>query len=253
MTPPSTRIAALFDIHGNVPALDAVLEQVRKAQVDEIVIGGDVLPGPMPREALERLMQLDMPMRFLKGNGDRVVVSQMAGTEPTEVPEAFRPDIRWNARQLQLGHGAFVAGWPKTLRVQVQGLGDVLFCHATPRSDTEIFTRLTAESLLIPVLSEPQVPMVVCGHTHMQFDRMIGTVRVVNAGSVGMPFGDPGAYWLLLGPDVQLQHTMYDLTAAADRIRASAYPSAADFAAKNILNPPTEAQMLQAFTNVSFR
>lgn len=247
------RIAALFDIHGNLPALDAVLAHVREAAVDEIVVGGDVLPGPMPRESLERLMQLDTPIRFIRGNGDRVVLGQMSGIEPTEVPAAFRGDIRWNAEQLQQGHKAFLAGWPKTLNVQVDGVGEVLFCHATPRSDTEIFTRLTAEALLLPVFADANVPMVICGHTHMQFDRMIGSVRVVNAGSVGMPFGAPGAYWLLLDKDVQLQQTAYDLTAAAEQIRASASPSAADFAARNVLNPPTEEAMLQAFTNATFR
>jgi len=94
---------------------------------------------------------------------------------------------------------------------------------------------------------------VICGHTHMQFDRMIGSTRVVNAGSVGMPFGAPGADWLLLGPDVELRHTAYDLTAAAERIRASHYPQAEDFAARNVLQPPTEADVLPGLTSASFR
>ena len=89
--------------------------------------------------------------------------------------------------------------------------------------------------------------MVVCGHTHMQFDRTIGHLRVVNAGSVGMPFGDPGAYWLLLGPDAQLRVTRYELAAAAERIRQTEYPQAADSAARHVLQPPSEAEMLQLF------
>jgi diadenosine tetraphosphatase ApaH/serine/threonine PP2A family protein phosphatase len=91
--------------------------------------------------------------------------------------------------------------------------------------------------------------VVVCGHTHMQFDRMIGTTRVVNAGSVGMPFGEPGAYWLLLGPDVELRHTSYDLKRAAERIRQTDYPQAEDFAARYVLQPPSEGEMLEVFTN----
>ena len=87
----------------------------------------------------------------------------------------------------------------------------------------------------------------------MQFDRMIGSLRVVNAGSVGMPFGEPGAYWLLLGPNVQLRHTPYDLTEAAESIRDTNYPQAQDFAAHNILQPPSEGEMLEVFTRVELR
>ena len=97
------------------------------------------------------------------------------------------------------------------------------------------------------------MPLVVCGHTHMQFDRTIGGVRVVNAGSVGMPFGEPGAYWLLLGPNIQFQRTTYDLAKAAERIRATNYPQAQDFAARNVLQPPSETEMLEAFSKVELR
>jgi len=81
----------------------------------------------------------------------------------------------------------------------------------------------------------------------MQFDRMVGGVRVVNAGSVGMPFGKPGADWLLLGPGVQLRHTDYDLPRAAALVRCTDYPDAANFAAHSILNPPSEKTMLERF------
>ena len=127
------------------------------------------------------------------------------------------------------------------------GLGDVLFCHATPRNDTEIFTRLTPEERLLPVFQDVEASLVVCGHTHMQFDRRVGRLRVVNAGSVGMPFQAPGAYWLLLGPDIELRRTPYDLEDAARRIRATAYPQAEDFAANNVLTTPSETDTLQAF------
>jgi len=97
------------------------------------------------------------------------------------------------------------------------------------------------------------VPVVVCGHTHMRFDRTIGRVRVLNAGSVGMPYGEPGAYWLLLGPTVQFRHTHYDLTKAAERIRDTNYPQAHDFAAHNVLQPPSEGEMLEVFTQVELK
>jgi predicted phosphodiesterase len=208
-------VAALYDIHGNLPALEAVLEEIRQAKVDFIVVGGDVLPGPMSLESLRCLLDLDIPVQFIQGNGDREVLAQRAGIESSAIPEQFREVMRWSARQLRPEDERLVASWPATLRVEIPGLGEALFCHATPRSDTEIFTRLTPEDCLLPVFEGLNVPLVICGHTHMQFDRMIGRVRVVNAGSVGMPFGEPGADWLLLGPGVQFRHTSYDLTGAA--------------------------------------
>jgi predicted phosphodiesterase len=242
------RVAAIYDIHGNLPALEAVLEDARRAEVERIVVGGDVVPGPMPREALTRLLELEIPVDFIQGNGEAAVLAVMAGGEPTTVPEPFREVVRWTARQLDPEHEARMAGWPATLRLEVPGLGGVLFCHATPRSDTEIFTRRTPEERLLPVFAGLDVPIVVCGHTHMQFDRRIGEVRVVNAGSVGMPFGEPGADWLLLGPDVLLRRTPYDLATAAERVRGTSYPQAEQFAEGNILRPPAEAEMLEAFS-----
>jgi len=251
------RIAAIYDIHANLPALEAVLQDIREARIDHVVVGGDVLPGPMPQETLACLhdLALDIPVEFIQGNGDRVVLAQMRGTESSEVPEQFREVIRWNAQQLHPEHERWLASWPKTLRLQIRGLGEVLFCHATPRSDTEVFTRLTPEDRLLPVFETEEVngAVVVCGHTHMQFDRNIGRVRVVNAGSVGMPFGPPSAYWLSFEPDVQLRHTPYDLAKAAERIRDTQYPQAQDFAARNVLEPPSEEKTLEAFTRVELK
>jgi predicted phosphodiesterase len=247
------RVAALYDIHANLPALEAVLRDVRKAGADRIVVGGDVVPGPMPRETIACLLSLDIPARFIQGNGDRVVASQMRGVEPAEVPEPHRGVIRWVAQQLQPEHERLLESWPLTLRVAIPGLGDVLFCHATPRNDRDIFTRLTPEARLVPVFGGLDVPLVVCGHTHMQFDRMAGKVRVVNAGSVGMPFGEPGAYWLLLGRGVELRQAPYDLTGAADRVRATPYPQAEEFAARNVLQPPSERETLELFAKAELK
>ena len=242
------RVAALYDIHGNLPALEAVLRDVRDAGVDHIVIGGDVLPGPMPRESLACLQALDLPVQYIQGNGDREVIAPTGA-----VPEMYRESMRWNAEQLRPEDARMLAAWPLTLRVAIDGIGDVLFCHATPRNDTEIFTRQTPDEPLLPIFGGLGVQLAVCGHTHMQFDRTIGAVRVVNAGSVGMPFGDPGAYWLLLGPRVELRRTSYDLAAAAERIRATAYPKADEFAARNVLQPPSEQEILAAFSAAELR
>jgi predicted phosphodiesterase len=242
------RIAALYDIHGNLPALEAVLGEIRETGADQIVVGGDVLPGPMPAATLDCLMALEIPARFLYGNGEIAVLEQLDGRDPAQVPEAYRPVIRWNAEQLSPAQQNELRSWPKVIR-----LNDVLFCHATPRDENECFTDLTAENLLLPVFAGVDAPLVVCGHTHMQFDRRIGKTRVVNAGSVGMPFGSAGADWLWIDGDVQLRHTDYDLSRAAERVRATNYPGADEFAARHILNPPAAAEMLQAFTNVHFK
>jgi putative phosphoesterase len=247
------RVAALYDIHGNFPALEAVMSEVREAGVDQIVVGGDVLLGPIPGETLAYLDSIDIPIRFISGNCDRLVVELRSGKESNEVPEAVRANLRWVAEQITTEDQVRIADWPKTVTLHIDGAGEVLFCHATPRNDTEIFTRLTAEDRLLPVFDSVNASMVVCGHSHMQFDRTIGRVRVVNAGSVGMPFGTPGADWLLLGPDVELRHTSYDLARAADRIRATGYPQAEEFAARNVLQPPTEDAMLQAFSRTELK
>ena len=168
-------------------------------------------------------------------------------------PESIVEIYRWTAAQLQPEFDLVLARWPKTLQLEIDGLGQVLFCHSTPRSETEVFTRLTPEDRLLPLFEPLQVSMLVCGHTHMQFDRMIGRTQVVNAGSVGMPFGEPGAYWLLLGPDIQLRHTPYDLAKAAERIRSTQYPQAQEFAAGNVLQPPPEEKTLEAFSRVELR
>lgn len=247
------RVAAIYDIHANFPALEAVLRDAREAGVDRILVGGDVLPGPMPLETLACLRDLDLPVHCLKGNGDRVVLEEIAGVESGEVPESFRGVVRWVAEQLDPEHEQWIAGWPPTLRLAIDSVGEVLFCHATPRNDTEIFTRLTPEDRVRQAFAGVDAPLAVCGHTHMQFDRQIGPTRVLNAGSVGMPYGDPGAYWLLLGPGVELRRTVYDLHRAADRIRATGYPQANEFANHDLLRPRSEREMLDLFSKAELR
>lgn len=246
-------IAALCDIHANLPALEAVLDEIRHLDVHQIVVGGDVLPGPMPCETLERLQHLNVPTHFLYGNGEIAVLEQKAGRTPSAVPEPYRPVIQWTAQQLDDSHAHLLATWPPTVRLEIAGLGGVLFCHATPRNENELFTKLTLETRLLPVFENISASVVICGHTHMQFDRMVGNIRVVNAGSVGMPFGKPGAAWLLLGPDIQFRHTHYDLAQAAERVRATRYPQAEEFAATNILHPPSEAEMLDLFARAELK
>jgi hypothetical protein len=192
-------------------------------------------------------------VQFIQGNGDREVLAWMRGIETASVPPQFHEVMRWTARQLHPDYERVLASWPQTLRLTIPRLGDVLFCHATPRSDTEIFTRLTPEARLVRIFEQVDAGLVVCGHTHMQFDRMIGGTRVVNAGSVGMSFQGRGAWWLLLGPDVELRRTDFDVDRAAERIRATMYPQAEEFAARNVLEPPSDTATLESFSRVELK
>lgn len=257
------RVAALYDIHGNLPALEAVLEEVRNVDADQIVIGGDILPGPMSRECLELLLTLDIPIQFIYGNCELAVLAQMGAmrgvpvtywgtTSGRPLPDPDLQNMRWTAQQV-LEYEPLLASWTKTLHLQIDGLGDVLFCHGTPRSETEIFTKLTSEDRLLLLFEGLNADMVLCGHTHMQFDRMIGKTRVINAGSIGDPYGEPGAYWALLGPDVELRRTHYDFTNAAERIRNTQYPGAEEFAAHSVLQPYSEKEILELFSTAELK
>jgi len=247
------RIAVLSDIHGNLPALEAVLRDVRAAGVERLIVAGDVLVGPLSRETLALLLSLDPPVQFLQGNVEVAVLAVAAGDDPGPMPESAREMVRWTARQHTAEELRLVASWPKSLRLQVAGLGSVHVCHGTPRHENEIFTRLTREERLRPLFDGLGADLVVCGHTHMPFDRRVGSTRVVNAGSVGMPFGRPGADWLLLGPDVRPQHADFDLAAAAARLRATTFPDAGDFVERYVLHPPTEEAMLAAYARAELR
>jgi predicted phosphodiesterase len=214
-------VAALYDVHGNLPALEAVLAEV---DADLILVGGDVVAGPWPAETLGRLRALGDRGRFIRGNADREVVEPSregrAGGPPPGVMEFVRE--RLTVDQLE-----FLAALPLTETVKVDGLGEVLFCHATPRSDEELLTRISPDERWLAALAGVEATVVVCGHTHVQFDRMIDGYRVVNAGSVGMPYErEPGAYWLVLGPDVELRRTACDVPDISSSGWPEEWPSA---------------------------
>ena len=226
------RIAALYDIHGNLPALEATLADVRAEGVDLIVVGGDVLPGPMPRECLDLLFDAGIALRCLHGNGEREVLADLAGREMTTVPEAFRPMMHWNGQQLTAGQRREIGTWPGTVQID-----DMLFCHATPKNDVDVFNKSSpGDAKLLEMFGPVDARLVVCGHTHRQFERALGDIRIVNAGSVGMSVEGPGARWLLIGASVDPRCTAYDIAAAAMRIRATSYPRAEEFASGSWLS-----------------
>jgi putative phosphoesterase len=248
------KIAALYDIHGNLPALNAVLEDLKEVQPDLIVVGGDIISGPLPEQTLKRLFQLDNQVHSIRGNGDREVLLAFDGQPINrqylpDVSEKALEEIHWVAKQLTRSQRDFLAVLPEQIVLQVEGLGRILFCHATPRNDEEIFTPITPDERLSTLFSHVTQEIVVCGHTHMQFKRQLSNLHILNAGSVGMPYADqPGAYWLLLSPQgYEFRRTAYDGETAAQTIRASGNPYAQAFAEENVLKVPTAAEAAELF------
>ena len=166
------RVAALYNIHGNLPALEAVLHELRREGIDRVVVGGDVVPGPMSSESVDRVLNLGLPTDFVRGNGELAALAERAGS-PSGVPEAYRDVVRWSGESLTAEQADAIASWPRTVLLRIPPLGDVLFCHATPRNENEIFTKLTREERMLEIFRGLDVAMVVCGHTHMPFDLMV--------------------------------------------------------------------------------
>jgi predicted phosphodiesterase len=240
------RVAALYDVHGNLPAFEAVLDEVAREAPDLIVVGGDVALGPLPIETLERLLALEHPVRCVRGNTDREIVELYDGAPPPGDGLWERRNA-WTAHLLEERHRDTLASFAETVVVEVDGLGGTLFCHGSPRRDDEPITRVTPDGRLADLLAGVDEKLVVCGHTHVQFDRTHAVARVVNAGSVGMPAeGRRGAYWLMLGPEVELRRTEYDVEAAARRFRTTAFPEIEEFVERVVAEDPTRAERTSA-------
>ncbi len=203
------RVAALYDMHANLPALEAVVAELD--DVDAVVIGGDVVWGPWPQETMDLLRSLDGDVRWIMGNADRDVFDRVDGT--------WKETNDWCADRLSDEHLAFLRSRPATTSID-----DVLYCHGSPRNDTDLITVITPPERITQWCADVHERTIVCGHTHGQFERTVGALRVINAGSVGEPFGDRGAYWAIIGDDIELRFTTYDVDATAAAIVETGYP-----------------------------
>jgi predicted phosphodiesterase len=239
----------LCDIHGNLPALRAVLDDVAHEGVETVVIGGDAVGGPLPVETIERLMALGEGARFVRGNADREIVEAYDRRQPEAgAPAGPERTAAFAAARISSGQRDFLDGFEPTVALAVNGLGEVLFCHGSPRSDTEIITTATTAERLRGILAGVEESVVVCGHTHRQFDRRVDGWRVINAGSVGIPYeGRSGAYWALLGPDVELRRTEYDLDSALEELRAGGFPDLDDLLQESLLTPFDPDEVAELF------
>jgi putative phosphoesterase len=244
------RVAALYDVHGNLRALEAVLTEVEREGVDAIVLGGDFAAGPLGPEVLDRLRAMGDRAHFLSGNAEREMI------EPKYLADDPGAAERLGSVRERLGSEGmdFLRNLSATVVLDVERLGRVLFCHGSPRTDMEILTRATPEERLRAALTGVDADVVVCGHTHMQFRRELDGYTVVNAGSVGMPYeGRLGAYWALLGPDIEHRRTEYDVEAAVADAREVGYPGADDEYAETLLQPATAEEASAYFEQLALQ
>jgi putative phosphoesterase len=221
------RVAAISDIHGNLPALEAVLAEIDVEGVDAIAVAGDTAHGPWPAEVVDLLV--DRGAHCVRGNADREVI---------ERSDRYGLLAQWSADRLGERRLAVVRSWPLTVELQV-GLGRVLVCHSTPMSDDPIYTRITPDDELVAIFASVDADVLLCGHTHMQYDRTLTSgLRIVNPGSVGMPYeGARGAYWALIGSDVEFRRAEYDVEAAVAAINVMAAP-VYEKLLEQLLDPP---------------
>jgi putative phosphoesterase len=244
------RIAALYDIHGNLRALEAVLAEVQAFAPDRVLIGGDVALGPMPRETLELLASLGERVVYLRGNCDREMAAALAGEFAADAPWGVR--TRWAAERCTSAQITRLATLPATLTFEIEGLGETLFCHGSPRRDDEILTRLSSAARLRASLAGAARPRVVHGHTHVQYERTVDGTRWICPGSVGIPYeNEPGARWATFGPDVTLRHTPYDMARTIADVRAAGFPEAEEFIAKYLLAPSGPDQASAFFESLA--
>jgi predicted phosphodiesterase len=239
------RVAVLSDIHANLVALEAVLAEPDVRSADLVVLLGDIAVGPVPVESLDLLASQGDRAVWVHGNCERELLAAYDGTGP-ESPNAGMAIA--TAALLQPRHREMVDGLPLTVSLDVNGLGTVLFCHATPRRDDDFVLVDSPVPVWRRALEGVEERTVVMGHTHMPFDRLVDRRRVVNAGSVGMSYGTEGAAWALLGPTVELRTTAFDTDAAAAAVRGSGYANGEEWVRQYLVEPPSDTEALEVFS-----
>ena len=243
MSTRARRVAVLSDVHGNAVALEAVLAELALEDVDLVVFGGDLTWGPLPRETMALLHGLALPKLYVRGNAERALL------EPSDEPTDRE---RWLASVHSDEALAWLGSFAPSVSVDVEGLGPVRFCHGSPRSDEELVTPETPADRMRELSAGIEERTLVTAHTHLQFDRSVGGLRSANPGSVGMPYAEqPGAYWALLGPDVELRRTDYGVDEAVARYRESGDPLAEQMV-EILEQPPTPAEVIAHAESLRF-
>jgi len=181
-----SRVAPVYDVQGNLPALEAVWSDLEGIDHDLLIVGSDVASGPMPVEVLDRLEAMGDCVRWVRGNADREVVLAFDEGSPAADARSSEPALRassWAASWIRSHHRDLMASFEEQVVVEVEGLGAVLFCHAIPNSDEEIVTAATPDVRLRCILAGVTQGIVVCGHVHTQYDRRLDDRRIVKSGA----------------------------------------------------------------------
>ncbi|MFI7703786.1 metallophosphoesterase family protein [Nonomuraea sp. NPDC049480] len=246
------RVAVLSDVHGVLPALEAVLAEPDVAAADLILLTGDVAAGPMPVETLDVLVALGERALWLSGNADRELVEVAGGKA---CPYAIS---QWAGERLRADQVELLAGLPARQTLEMGRLGTTLFVHATPRSDEEMILVDSSLERWAEVLAGETAGTVVLGNTHMPFVRLADRVLVVNPGSVGMPYGKGGAaHWALLDGEsgaVSLRWTPLDAARAGERLVAeSGFDGIEEWVGEYVTGVYSDAEALRVFAKAEGR
>jgi predicted phosphodiesterase len=229
------RVAVLSDVHGNAVALEAVLSELASVEPDLVVFGGDLTWGSLPEETIALVVALPFPARFVRGNAERALLGSASDRTEREC---------WLLERHSADTVEFLASFAERVSVYIDEFGPVCFCHGSPRSDEELVTPETPAERMRALTANIGERTLVTAHTHLQFDRRVADLRSINPGSVGMPYeGREGAYWALLGPDVEFRRTEYSIEQAAELYRASGDPLAEPMV-ELLVNPPTREEVI---------
>jgi predicted phosphodiesterase len=226
-----------------------VLAELRILVPDVIVFGGDLSWGPLPRETLELARPLQNAV-FVRGNAERRLLECELTLEPPG-PELTEREV-WMVSQHSAVDFRFLETFLPEIVIDIDGLGSVRFCHGSPRSDEECVSPATPEARIGALIADVPERVLVTAHVHVQFDRLVAGIRSVNAGSVGMPYEERrGAYWAMIGPDVDLRRTDYDLGAAVRLYQATDDPLR-DRMVEVLLAPPAREEVIAYAEEVEF-
>lgn len=234
-----SRLAVLGDVHGNAVAFAAVLEELRGDPPDLVVVNGDLSWGAEPEVTLALAEALEGAL-FVRGNAESALLR--AALDPSSEPSDTGA---WMLEQHTLARVEQVRGYAGAVTVDVDGVGRMYICHGSPRGDQELVTPETPDDRMQALLDGTQLDVLVTAHVHLQFERQVLEITSMNAGSVGLQYGGtPAAYWAMIGPEIELRRTEYDVEEAVRRAHASGIPTA-ERVVQTLREPPSADEVTE--------
>jgi predicted phosphodiesterase len=237
----------IADIHGVSPALEAMLAEEMHDPSEVVLVLGDIAFGPQPNQVVDRLRSLGNRVIAISGNSEREMLEIIRG-EPVESSD---PIAAWSAHELTPANRDWLAALPGTRTIEIAGFGEVFLCHACPQNDMDILlvdTRIARWMEAFADLPE-SVAMVLLGHTHMPFQRLVNGRRVINPGSIGMPYGGAGAHWVRLRDGIiETRVTQFDIERATREVgESSGFPGAAEWVAPYLRSEISDVEVIRIY------